>query len=1100
MGDAGKRYVYPARSVLNENSRPFRPMAEEKTINLCEDIPLRRTTEPLRLCFQGVGDVRNVLFNVYKRRMLGDKRTVEIVINDSDPVIIAKDVLLLSLVEKTPLVRRDLTALADFTEFFTSLWFDLMLSPAHRSRLSDLLGELISNFPEKMKFLQPGDKKKVIKIWSMWKDCRMTANEAMTRREATIRWDRAQPYYKDDWVLRKDTYMSDRDIKIIAEGRLRMDAISMRDFAPTPQMREETKEYLKSGSRLRPGKEGVELSLELTKVNPTVIDLVKKRYPYYQCNPLHAFLMAAEEVDFCGDNQSLFYTINMSVQRLAIVFANELALDRVNLTFDIGDCESLVVDRLPSHLTFDVIDTSCLSDVKGVLPLLLLNSARLNRNECHSTLWIHSLRSHRACISMGAYLKDILPAPYSVWPTLFQLTCSLPFESGLSFDERRGYKSMPTVYTQLMMKWKVASPQTMLIDLVPGAVDCVFKKMIDELITNLFWIFTGRVRILRINDVLHPQYRLTISTILHLLLSLARMLSRPKDIFTHFYGKVQAIDAKSRVRFGKIEFGAFALDVQTTAKCVLPAEYQPDSPLHHFFKEGSGEVQTYVYQLRENGEEKAQICPLGFVLVEDLTLADVAVLEGGNLHNCTSFGHAHDWLFTNSHRIQIIDNAAVDTDTNLLKITLPRSAVTRSRFHIIGMDMQKGTVIFSPFRESDLAELTDYPKSVRIPSCIPSVPTVKRQSDLFTVTSLFEYGDRYEVHMVGEQLLSGRSQLVFAQEKKTCLVMSVASEKTILHKKKKKKKEETKVDTRASGLLHFPGLVNATNCQSLIIGEYSAILVAFKPTESCEPVWEKLDLDKLSTWPLHRPVGIGHSLYTMIESETSRTAARGLGYGHDSYVDVRQTISAMFQSFIDMNAMDVRRVVKMKQDGHMIFHFVSSFAKGFAAYCPSLLLTPLGTPIIEVYYGIFTRPLSQECEKLILHIENIPKKWIHDTRGLDEEMDFLFNFLNQNGQMLVNAEPRLMAGTEMKRSFVYPLYPLEDRLGRKVPIPQNSYPPELIRMALEEKESGTDPKKVAAARQILLKQRPGTFDGWLFDISAKFRALKAKPQATTKAK
>lgn len=1085
-----KRYVYPTRSFLNDNPPPFRPVAEEAAMDLCEEIPVRKTSDPLRICLQGAGDVRNVLFNIYKRRKLGDNRTIEILVNDEEPAIIAKDILLLTLAGKTPL-QGDKTALANFTDFYVALWADLTFSRAYRSKLTDLLSELLSGSPENMKFLTEDSEWTVKGIWSMWKADKDILVETVTARDAKNRWDRAQPYYKEDWVLRKDVYMNDHDLKIIAEGKLRMEACSMRDFAPTPHMREETLEYLRTGTCLRPGKHGPLLRKDV-RVNPTVIDPISGKYPWYKSNPFYALLTAAEEIDFSSDSQTAFHTLSTTIQRLLIVFAKELEANRICLTFDVGDCESLIVDRLPADLTFDVIDTASLSDMTGVLPLLLLNSPRLNRKEPHSTLWIQSLRAHRACNSIAAYLKDILPVPYPIWSTLFQLTSSLPFESSLAFEERRGYKSMPDAYTQLTMKWKAPSPKSMAIDLVPGTVDCVFKKMIDELIMSLFWIFTGRVRIIRINNVVHPLYRLTISTLVHLLLSLAQMLSRPKQLFSHFYNKIQAINPKTRVRFGKIDFGAFALDVQTTAKCICPPEYQPDRPLHHFHAQDDKELATYYYQLRPNGEEKAETSPLGFILVEDLTLADLAVLEGRGYSNVATFGPAHEWLFANSHRIQIIDNAVVDPETKMVRITLPRFAVKKARFHVIGMDMQKGTVIFTPFKESDLGDSNRYPKSLQIPSHLFSVASVERKTDLFTVSSLYEYSDRYEVHIISEQPLSGKSQLHFAQADKTCLRMSITSNDSKAEKKKKKKKDEVTVEAAAGEEIYFPGVVDATNCQSLIIGECSAILVAFKATESKTPVTENVDLDNLPRWPLNRAVGIGHSLYTMIESQTSRTAARGLGYGHDWYLDVRQTISAMFQSFIDMNAMDLRHVVKMKQDGHMIFHFVSSFAKGFAAYCPSLLVTPRGTPVIEVFYGIFTRPLSKECERLILHIENIPKKWIHDTRGVDEEMHFLFRFLDQNSQLLVNAEPRPMAGVRMRRSFVYPLYPLEDRLGRRVPIPQNSYPPELIRMALEETETRKDPKKLAAAEQILLKQRPGTMDGWLFDISANIKALKAK--------
>jgi hypothetical protein len=1085
-----KRYVYPARSFLSENSPPFRPIAEESAIDLCEEIPLRKTSTPLRICLQGAGDVRNVLFSVYKRRKLGDNRNIEIIVNDADASIIAKDILLLALAGKTPL-HGDKTALTNFTNFYVALWADLLISPTHRDQLSDLLDEYLTTFPD-VKFLNQDNQWNVKGTWSLWKEDKDIFVDTMTAREQMNRWDRSQPYYKEDWVLRKDAYLSDRDIKIIAEGRLRMEACSMRDFAPTPHMREEMLEYLRTGTRLRPGREDSTMP-EHVRVNPTVIDSISRKYPYYKCNPFFALLTAAEEVDFCIDDQTMYCTLNMTMQRLLVVFAKELVSGRVSLTFDIGDCETLIVDRLPPDMAFDVIDTASLSDVKGILPLLLLNSPRLNRSEPHSTLWIQSLRAHRASNSIDNYLKDTLPVPYSVWPTLFQVTCSLPFESGLAFNEQRGYKSMPDTYTQLIMKWKAASPRSMTIDLVPGTVDCIFKKMIDDMITSIFWVFTGRTRIIRINNIVHPMYYLTISALMHLLLSLAHMLTRPKELFSHFYNKVQAMNPKTRVRFGKIDFGAFALDVQTTAKCICPPEFQPDQPLHHFYDQEECEVETYFFRLRDNGEEKGQLSPLGFVLVEDLTLADLAALEGGNC-TMTSFGPTHEWLFTNSHRIQIIDNAVVDPESRMMRLTLPKSSIAKARFHVIGMDLLKGTMIFTPVKELELSQSCHYPKTKQIPSCLYCITNCQRQNSLFAVTALYEYSDRYEVHIVSEQPLSPETQLHFVQAEKTCLRMSITASESprgTLHKRKKKRKENEDSVTSVTREINFPGVVDATNCQSLIIGENSAILVAPKATESDSPVKETLDLDNLHRWPLNRAVGMGHSLYTMIESQTSRSAPRGLGYGHDWYVDVRQTISAMYQSFIDMNAMDLRRVVKLKQDGHMIFHFVSSFAKGFAAYCPSLLVTPRGTPIIEVYYGIFTRPLSKECERLILHIENIPKKWIHDTRGLDEEMEFLFSFLDQNNRLLTNPEPRLMAGMKMKRSFIYPLYPLEDRLGHKVPIPQNSYPPELIRMALEEKEKGTDPKKLAAAGQILLKQRPGTMDGWLFDISAKLRALKA---------
>jgi hypothetical protein len=133
-----KKFINPSRTSLLDVRPTYYAVANSRTQDLCADIPIRPLVDakPLRVCLQGAGDIRNILRSVYSRQKMGDECTMEFYVNDHNPAIIARDILLLTLASRAPCT--DKNSLQRFVDVFISIYADLALDDDAQVRYSTI--------------------------------------------------------------------------------------------------------------------------------------------------------------------------------------------------------------------------------------------------------------------------------------------------------------------------------------------------------------------------------------------------------------------------------------------------------------------------------------------------------------------------------------------------------------------------------------------------------------------------------------------------------------------------------------------------------------------------------------------------------------------------------------------------------------------------------------------------------------------------------------------------------------------------------------------------------------------------------------------------
>ena len=129
--------------TVHFRQRYLYPFGNSQMEDLLEDFELQNHVDVLLL---GVGDIRHILKTVggisvrtKRAKVTTPPSSIKLVINDNDSALIARDILLLSIVtDIDPNKQQDI-------EFLWDVWYNSSLLNSHHVRLMNTLCKLINN-------------------------------------------------------------------------------------------------------------------------------------------------------------------------------------------------------------------------------------------------------------------------------------------------------------------------------------------------------------------------------------------------------------------------------------------------------------------------------------------------------------------------------------------------------------------------------------------------------------------------------------------------------------------------------------------------------------------------------------------------------------------------------------------------------------------------------------------------------------------------------------------------------------------------------------------------------------------------------------------
>ena len=1028
------KFVNPSRTALLGVRPVYYAIGNTPVQDLCADIPIRRpvNAKPLRVCLQGAGDIRNILRCVYSRRKMGDKQAIEFYVNDLNPAIVARDILLLTLASQMPERDKDENSLKQFVDLFISIYADLSLNEDARRKVDNLLDELLTSFPAvggTMSIPAMEQLWHVKKTWALWKTNTTSMEDAQLNRNNQTSKDFAKKV-----GLRESDHESAHYLEVYLN----------RDLAANPAMRDELLHYYQTGNVLKCGEASNVVqtmrhkaaSSPVSHCNWTLFDPETKQFLHYLSHPFQMLISASEAEDFQADNQTLLAALKSAYFRFLKTFSRDVTNSKLQIVFDVGDCNSFMLQQIPSDVTFDVIDTSNLADHLGLINMLLLASLKLNRDDAHATLWVEFLKAHHSYSNVAVFLNDCLGFPYSLLGTILKLQCFLPFESSLLFDEYHEYsgkKSKSNLTTGLVLKFKpIPCPKDITpiaLQLVPRPSKCVFRQIINNYLNTLYDIYTGQIP----KKQHSPRFFMSISTLLHLMCHAAQRMENPRQLFDHLYNQVRKCEATEDSAPTR-HLDVFAFDVQVSSMCLCPTEYQPTEPLHPYFV-GAHELKTLVCDVKHTSARDFHPCPIiGWIMADELTNEDQTILQGAAYDRQL----LHTWAYKNAHRLQFIDIIHVPFPDRQVEIPFPfASESTTPNVTFLALSVE-GQLLYEPVvttltqnQHINLANInSNLYKTLPKQSTTMAIPTSSRLhgSSGISILNVCEYDNCFKVK------LNLRTCFVLSPKSKVALAVSCDDKNPLCATLKLNVPIRQKAKQLQTVLWVPASIENTGSCKVEVVDEHTVQARLKKDHHWLQPKQEKLNVKLLHKWPINRPLGVLASMFTAMEQQASSETG-GFNYGHDSYLDARITLHAIYNKTIDQQAAK-KGVVKLLQSVGDRFLLVSSLATGFLAYMPGLLITSAGTPVIELHYLVAPDPLTPEAERFI-HIiskgnHGIPKQTI---RCSQPEIELLFCLLEINSQFLSDETPKyvMMYGIHLKGSFLVPLYPKENPFGENKP-------------------------------------------------------------------
>lgn len=848
----------------------------------------------------------------------------------------------------------------------------------------------------------------VKKIWALWRTSTASITDA-----------------QQDRNKQTSTYFREKVGLIGMEGAAAKSAayqsemLLNRDLAATPVMQKELLHYFETGNVLSTKTD----NFPTRHCNRTLFDPETKQYLHYLSHPFQILISASEAEDFQADDQTLLAALKSTYCRLLKAFSEYIVKSKLQITFDVGDCNAFMAERIPADVTFDVIDSSNLADNLGLINMLLLASPKMNRDEEHAILWVEFLKAHHSYSNIAKFLKDCLGFPYSLIETMLKLQCYLPFESSLLFDDfceysGKGYRS--NLATGLVLKFKpIPYPKSMspvALKLVPPPSECSFRQVIDNYLNTLYDIYTGRISV----KMQSPVFLMSISSLLYLLCNAAQSMDSPRDLFDHLYSQVKKRQGEESSRPTR-RLDAFAFDVQICSMCICPTEYQPTEPLHTFFV-GANRLRTLTCRVNHTCIRHINPCPtIGWVMANELTSTDERIIQhaADPKHRKSNL---FDWTTTNARRLQFIDSIHVPYPDKQVEIIIPLSptAVTTQKMVFLALSLADGRLLYEPIvptlteSEDNNLVINKYNLGVTLPdqtTVILSTPDSsqhEQESDELSVSHVFENEKNFTVN------LHLRTPIVLSPKPQMTLNVS-CDDQSPLCATLKLNLGTGKRARKLQSVLQMPASIEKMQRSEVVVLDEHAVQVTLKKNHQ-KVKQEKLNVELLQQWPVNRPLGALKAMFSDVEILTW-VATGGFSYGHDWYLDARCTLHAIYTRMIDEQA-EQQGIIKLQPSVDKLVLSVSSPTTSFVACKLRLLITEVGTPVIELYYA--REPSVHEKNSIL----STPDSNIVFIKCSDEEMRFLFWLLEKNAEFLSGGtSKRVVKDACLKRSFLVALYP-----------------------------------------------------------------------------
>ena len=129
----------------------------------------------------GCGDIRNILFTTAEcSHLKRTPRSLEFNINDIDEVCLARDAILLSILDSiNPEIPGDV-------EFLWSVWYNLHLEKQEKLRLNSLMNNFLEHSGDLLEFPDAASRKKLHDVIKQWTDMSISCTKVLKLRERSL--------------------------------------------------------------------------------------------------------------------------------------------------------------------------------------------------------------------------------------------------------------------------------------------------------------------------------------------------------------------------------------------------------------------------------------------------------------------------------------------------------------------------------------------------------------------------------------------------------------------------------------------------------------------------------------------------------------------------------------------------------------------------------------------------------------------------------------------------------------------------------------------------------------------------------------------------
>ncbi|XP_063437382.1 uncharacterized protein LOC134718660 isoform X1 [Mytilus trossulus] len=393
----------PGSPLLHLNHRYMHAIGNSRARDLSEECKIPDKPEFLVL---GGGDIRHVLYTVSQMSQLQKPpSSISMYLNDSDDVVLARNILLLKILETCD--SNDKKTLS----FLWSVWYNTFLTPLEHTCLKDLIHNVQQKLPECVEYAEEYSLKDIDKVFKYWSEnLKINSKKIKKDRDSFV-----QKYVSSEYN-EETTYHTAIECLSAAEASI---FCIMPGCTLFKKRLAELKSYVVSG---------VSSSAQTDTLNRVNVTLLCPHSKEWRVEPSGTPFHAYNHGVFIP---SLTMRENCMEQLKQWVAGwRKFINNGGKLQIKIFHGEPLTVCNcvLSADQRFDFIDTSYLCDDVGLMNLLLSCSHSLKRDgllTVQSVKWTESFYTN-----FEDYLQDNLKASPGFYPMMFGLCLAEDFTLG----------------------------------------------------------------------------------------------------------------------------------------------------------------------------------------------------------------------------------------------------------------------------------------------------------------------------------------------------------------------------------------------------------------------------------------------------------------------------------------------------------------------------------------------------------------------------------------------------------------------------------------------------------------------------------------------